>query len=957
MTRSYRSAWLRLVLGVAIAIHAVSLSAASLWFGDKDGLHRIDTASNQVAATVPFEPTVGIAVSATDGLLWTLSQERLARLSEQGVLQFQVALRDLGTALGAPRHLVLNPNDGSVWAAFENRILHFDATGALRQTLSVSARDLAVAQDGSLWILGSSALQQHAASGALLRSVPVAQKLRQLALDDSGAALWLAGEKDLVRLSLDDPGNTLASILAPETISGISVDLQTGDLWAIGQNGLFAYGRDATPRVSRDLRDFTIANPQTLLFDFASQAAWVGHQRGLTRITAAGTVAAAFPAAPHVLTIAIGRTPVEITPVVSIVAPENGALLNDATPELRVGYDALCSSTPCGFPNSFFSTFTLTALLNGMETGSSFAFDASTGGASFTPSTPLPQGVNTFSAQARDSFGRLSETVSSSFTVDTIAPSFVNVTPASGTVVSEPSLSIAGSVDDETASVTLDGQTTQGQSFSFPVTLTEGSNSFTLTATDPAGNTASKPLTYVYEKPNVPPSVAISSPVSGTTFTAPASFTVTAAASDSDGSIVRVDFFTNGVAAGSDGVAPFSADLVNLGAGSYTLTAQATDNRGGVTTSAPVSITVGLPNALPAVQLTAPAAGASYFAPATVQVAATAADADGSIVSVEFLRNGVVEATVTAPPYAATLASVPAGAHSLTARATDDRGGITTSSAVAITVNALSVTIDSPAPNATIAGDTMVIRGRIVAPPYSGVNVDKYTGAVDAAGNFAILVPLTAGANTLPVTMTTVDGTTTTQNVSVNATGARSAIGLDASPSIGFGPMNVTYTISNPLIYNITYTIDGAGPYFLPSGRYTQWTFTYPVGVHVPTFVFNVNGTIYTQRVVIEARDKAQMDQMFRALWGGLNGALAAGNKDAAMRYLSDHGKLKFGPVFDTLLPFMPEIVASYSPLEQSSIGDRLAEYAVTRMDGATRRLYLIYFLRDANGVWRIDGM
>jgi hypothetical protein len=29
----------------------------------------------------------------------------------------------------------------------------------------------------------------------------------------------------------------------------------------------------------------------------------------------------------------------------------------------------------------------------------------------------------------------------------------------------------------------------------------------------------------------------------------------------------------------------------------------------------------------------------------------------------------------------------------------------------------------------------------------------------------------------------------------------------------------------------------------------------------------------------------------------------------------------------------------------------------VTRLDGATKRLYLIYFLRDADGVWRVDGM
>lgn len=60
--------------------------------------------------------------------------------------------------LGAPRLLVLNPNDGSVWGGFENRILHLDAAGAMQHQLSVRARDLAVAQDGSMWILTDSAL-------------------------------------------------------------------------------------------------------------------------------------------------------------------------------------------------------------------------------------------------------------------------------------------------------------------------------------------------------------------------------------------------------------------------------------------------------------------------------------------------------------------------------------------------------------------------------------------------------------------------------------------------------------------------------------------------------------------------------------------------------------------------------------------------------------------------------
>jgi hypothetical protein len=738
----FRFALLRLAVGLVFSIHAFTLSAASLWFGDKDGLHRIDTATNQIAATVPYEPTVAIGVNAADGSVWALSQQRLAHLSGQGAVQFQVAVRDLGNGLGAPRLLLLDPNDGSVWARFENGLLHLDAGGVVRKALSISARDAAIAQDGSLWILGQSSLQQLGSSGALLRSVALgSQRFKHLALDDAGGVLWLAGEKELVQRKLAAPEETLLSIPAPETIAGISLDMQTGDLWLIGQNGLFAYGRDGKPYISRDLRDFSIANAQALLFDFSSQAAWVGHQGGLTRVTAAGTVAAAFPAAVHVLTIAIGRTPVNITPVVSIAAPADGALLKTATPELRVGYDALCGTTRCGFPNSFFSTYTLSALLNGIETGTSFAFDPATGGASFTPSTRLPEGANTLSAQARDSFGRFSATVSSTFTVDTTAPSLASITPASGAVVFAPSIVIAGSVGEAGATVTLGAQT-QGPDFSFPVTLSAGANSFTLIVRDAAGNTTSLPLTYTYEPPNVPPAVTIGNPANGASFSAPAAFTVAANATDSDGTIVRVEFFVNGAAAGIDADAPYTASVSNLAIGSYTLTAQATDNRGGVTTSAAVTVTVGPPNVLPVVQLTASAGTPPVFPPATVQMTATATDPDGTIAKVELLRDGTVEATFTAAPYTATLTNVPAGTYALTARATDDRGGVTTSAAVTITITAPSITITSPFANTTIGSNNVLVRGRIVAPPYSGVSVNEQTAAVDAAGNFAVLVPL-----------------------------------------------------------------------------------------------------------------------------------------------------------------------------------------------------------------------
>jgi hypothetical protein len=61
--------------------------------------------------------------------------------------------------------------------------------------------------------------------------------------------------------------------------------------------------------------------------------------------------------------------------------------------------------------------------------------------------------------------------------------------------------------------------------------------------------------------------------------------------------------------------------------------------------------------------------------------------------------------------------------------------------------------------------------------------------------------------------------------------------------------------------------------------------------------------------------------------------------------------------VFDALLPQMPEIIASYSSLQQVSISSDIGEYAVNRTINGENWIFLIYFLKDADGVWRLDAM
>jgi hypothetical protein len=100
---------------------------------------------------------------------------------------------------------------------------------------------------------------------------------------------------------------------------------------------------------------------------------------------------------------------------------------------------------------------------------------------------------------------------------------------------------------------------------------------------------------------NAAPAVSITSPANGATFTAPASVTINATAADSDGAISKVEFFEGTTKLGEDLTSPYSFSWTNVAAGSYTLTAKATDNGSAVTTSSPVNITVQAPPQCPAV--------------------------------------------------------------------------------------------------------------------------------------------------------------------------------------------------------------------------------------------------------------------------------------------------------------------------------------------------------------------
>ena len=90
-----------------------------------------------------------------------------------------------------------------------------------------------------------------------------------------------------------------------------------------------------------------------------------------------------------------------------------------------------------------------------------------------------------------------------------------------------------------------------------------------------------------------PPTVSLTSPASGASFTAPAKIVLAATAADSDGTVAKVTFFNGSTVIGTDTSSPYTFTWSNVAAGSYTVSAQVTDNSGQVVKSNLASVSVG----------------------------------------------------------------------------------------------------------------------------------------------------------------------------------------------------------------------------------------------------------------------------------------------------------------------------------------------------------------------------
>ncbi|HEV2861060.1 MAG TPA: Ig-like domain-containing protein [Pyrinomonadaceae bacterium] len=224
--------------------------------------------------------------------------------------------------------------------------------------------------------------------------------------------------------------------------------------------------------------------------------------------------------------------------------------------------------------------------------------------------------------------------------------------------------------------------------------------------------------------PNTLPSVTLTAPADGTKYTTGGQITITATASDLGGSIKQVAFYSGSALIGTDTAAPYSIVMTATNAGTYTLSAVATDDRGATAVSNAARVTV---NPALTVQITSPAEGTKYVSTAATKVTvnAVAASAASTVSKVEFYRNAVLVGTDTTAPYSLTLTGLAVGSHQFTAKAYD-------AALLTVTSAPVNVTLTGAPPVTPAATCAKTVTANVVA--FDQVYTYNRFGAFNPAG-------------------------------------------------------------------------------------------------------------------------------------------------------------------------------------------------------------------------------
>jgi hypothetical protein len=104
---------------------------------------------------------------------------------------------------------------------------------------------------------------------------------------------------------------------------------------------------------------------------------------------------------------------------------------------------------------------------------------------------------------------------------------------------------------------------------------------------------------------------------------------------------------------------------------------------------------------------------------------------------------------------------------------------------------------------------------------------------------------------------------------------------------------------------------------------------------------------------------KTEMDALLRAKWEGMKEALANKDIGKGLDYFLESSQQVYQQALSVIVDKLPQIIPDMQDIEMIYLNDNVAKYRINRalnINGTLQTVtFYIYFVKDDNGIWKIQ--